>query len=138
MSDSSYPGHACSWTEYSSPIADHISSAWWGANGARTRTNESERVLPLGLADGTPHAEQVVRVLHERRDGGVEAERLEVVRDLLDEPVRPAGKLRGVGLSPRRVAPGDEREGPPEEAGDALDAAAVHGPPSFHGPMNIR
>src|SRR5919202_4034161 len=84
-------------------------------------------VLPPLLPHFAPDRQQVVGVLHQRGDGRVEPERLEVLRDLLDRPVRPPVELSWIRLRPRRVAPAHEREGAPQKPRDALDAAPVPG-----------
>src|SRR5688572_31999222 len=83
--------------------------------------------MPLVAPDAASYREQVVGVLHERGDGRVEAEGLEVVCDLLYQAVRPALQLRRVCLAARGVPPCHEREGAPEPARDPLYALAVPG-----------
>src|SRR5215210_2571 len=93
------------------------------------RDEGPQGLVPRVLLDAVPDREQVVGVLHEGRDGRVEAEGFEVFCQLLDQTVRPARQLRRVGLAARGVAPCYEGEGAPEPARDALYALAVPGTP---------
>src|SRR5215213_6539034 len=83
--------------------------------------------MPLVVPDAASYREQVVGVLHERGDGRIESEGLEVVCDLLYEAVRPPLQLHRVCLPPRGIFSHHEREGAPEPARDTLYALAVPG-----------
>src|SRR5215216_3816093 len=83
--------------------------------------------MPLVVPDAASYREQVVGMLHERGDGRIESEGLEVVCDLLYEAVRPPLQLRRVCLPPRGISSDHEREGAPEPARDTLYALAVPG-----------
>ena len=65
------------------------------------------------------------------------AEGLEVVCDLLYQAVGPALQLRRVGLT-ARSRPCHEREGRLSQRETPSMPLPSQGPPSFHGPMNIR
>src|SRR5215210_5992515 len=93
------------------------------------RDEGPQGLVPRVLLDAVPDREQVVGVLHEGRDGRVEAEGFEVFCQLLDQTVRPARQLRRVGFAARGVASCYEGEGAPEPARDALYALAVPGTP---------
>src|SRR5215208_2657630 len=94
---------------------------------AEDRDEGPQGLVPLVVPDAATYREQVVGVLHERGDGRIEAERLEIVCDLLSQAVRPALQLRRVCLAARGVTPCHEREGAPEPARDTLYALAVPG-----------
>src|SRR5918995_228691 len=83
--------------------------------------------MPLVAPDAASYREQVVGVLHERGDGRIEAEGLEVVCDLLYQAVRPALQLRRICLAAGGISSDHEREGAPEPARDTLYALAVPG-----------
>src|SRR5215207_372170 len=94
---------------------------------AEDRDEGPQGFVPLVVPDATSYREQVVGVLHERGDGRIEAEGLEVVCDLLYQAVRPALQLRRVCLAAGGIPSGHEREGAPEPARDTLYALAVPG-----------
>src|SRR5919199_6702429 len=95
------------------------------------RENEhegTERVLPRLLPYLALDRQEVVGVLHKRRERRVEPERLQILGDFLDQPGSTAVELLGVGLCSRGHAPGCERVRPSQKAYNTLNAARVPWP----------